>query len=89
LLKEPRILIFDEATSALDPESEAIIQRNLKRIAKGRTVVVVSHRLSTLTDCDQIIVMERGGIDMIGTHQQLLQSCKVYQELWYQQTGQA
>ncbi|QEG23455.1 peptidase domain-containing ABC transporter [Mariniblastus fucicola] len=87
LLKEPKILIFDEATSALDPESEAIIQRNLKRIAKGRTVVVVSHRLTTLTDCDQIIVMERGRIDMIGTHQQLLQSCKVYQELWYQQTG--
>jgi ATP-binding cassette subfamily B protein len=87
LLKEPKILIFDEATSALDPESEAIIQRNLKMIAKGRTVVVVSHRLTTLTDCDQIIVMERGKIDMIGTHQQLLQSCKVYQELWYQQTG--
>ncbi len=87
LLKEPRILIFDEATSALDPESEAIIQKNLKRIAKGRTVIIVSHRLTTLTDCDQIIVMERGKIDMIGTHQQLLQSCKVYQELWYQQTG--
>lgn len=88
LLKEPKILIFDEATSALDPESEAIIQRNLKKIAHGRTVVIVSHRLSTLTDCDQIIVMERGKIDMIGTHKQLLQSCKVYQELWYQQTGQ-
>jgi len=89
LLKEPKILIFDEATSALDPESEAIIQRNLKQIARGRTVVVVSHRLTTLTDCDQIIVMEQGKIDMIGTHQQLLQSCKVYQELWYQQTGRA
>ena len=87
LLKEPRILIFDEATSALDPESEAIVQKNLKSIAKGRTVILVSHRLTTLTDCDQIIVMERGKIDKIGTHQQLLKSCKVYQELWYQQTG--
>ena len=87
LLKDPRILIFDEATSALDPESEGIIQRNLKRIAKGRTVIIVSHRLTTLTECDQIIVMERGRIEMIGTHQQLLKSCKVYSDLWHQQTG--
>ena len=87
LLKDPKILIFDEATSALDPESEAIIQTNLKRIAKGRTVVIVSHRLTTLTECDQIIVMERGQIEMIGTHRQLLQSCKVYSDLWHQQTG--
>jgi ATP-binding cassette subfamily B protein len=89
LLKDPRILIFDEATSALDPESESIIQRNLKKIAKGRTVVIVSHRLATLIDSDQIIVLERGKIDAVGTHKQLLNSCKVYQELWYQQTGQA
>ena len=87
LLKEPRILIFDEATSALDPESEAIVQKNLKQIAKGRTVIIVSHRLTTLTDCDQIIVLERGRVEMIGTHQQLLKSCKVYADLWYQQTG--
>ena len=87
LLKDPRILIFDEATSALDPESEGIIQRNLKRIAQGRTVIIVSHRLTTLTECDQIIVMERGQIEMIGTHQQLLKSCKVYSDLWHQQTG--
>lgn len=87
LLKDPKILIFDEATSALDPESEAIIQTNLKRIAKGRTVIIVSHRLTTLTECDQIIVMERGQIDKIGTHKQLLQSSKVYSDLWHQQTG--
>ncbi len=89
LLKDPRILIFDEATSALDPESEAIIQRNLGIIAKGRTVIIVSHRLSTLTGCDQIIVLERGRVDMMGTHQQLLDSCKVYQDLWYQQMGRS
>jgi subfamily B ATP-binding cassette protein HlyB/CyaB len=87
LLKDPRILIFDEATSALDPESEAIIQKNLKVIAKGRTVVIVSHRLSTLTGCDSIIVLERGRIEAMGPHRQLLESCKVYQELWYQQMG--
>lgn len=87
LLKDPRILIFDEATSALDPESEGIIQANLKKIAKGRTVVVVSHRLTTLTESDQIIVMERGQVEQIGTHQQLLKTSKVYSDLWHQQTG--
>lgn len=87
LLKDPRILIFDEATSALDPESEAIIQKNLKVIAKGRTVILVSHRLSTLIDCDAIIVLERGQVSSMGTHQQLLNKSKVYQELWYQQMG--
>jgi ATP-binding cassette subfamily B protein len=87
LLKDPRILIFDEATSALDPESEAIIQKNLKVIAKGRTVILVSHRLSTLIDCDGIIVLERGKVSAMGTHTQLLNNSKVYQELWYQQMG--
>jgi len=87
LLKDPRILIFDEATSALDPESEGIIQANLKKIAKGRTVVVVSHRLTTLTESDQIIVMERGQVEQIGTHQQLLKTSEVYSSLWHQQTG--
>lgn len=89
LLKDPRILIFDEATSALDPESEAIVQRNLKKIASGRTVVIVSHRLATLIGCDHIVVLERGRVEMVGTHRQLLEKCRVYQELWYQQTGQA
>ncbi|MEM7456951.1 MAG: peptidase domain-containing ABC transporter [Planctomycetota bacterium] len=89
LLKDPKLLIFDEATSALDPESEAIIQRNLKMIAKGRTVVIVSHRLATLTGCDSIMVFERGRLDAMGTHRQLLERCRTYQELWYQQTGQA
>ena len=87
LLTNPRILIFDEATSALDPESEGIIQRNLRRIAKGRTVLIVSHRLSTLTSCDSIVVMERGKIEKIGNHQLLLNESKVYQDLWYQQMG--
>ena len=87
LLKDPKILIFDEATSALDPESEAIVQRNLNHIAKGRTVIIVSHRLSTLTGCDQIAVFERGKVDAMGKHQELLQNCKVYRELWQQQMG--
>jgi len=87
LLKDPRILIFDEATSALDPESEAIVQKNLKVIAQGRTVILVSHRLSTLVDCDGIIVLDRGKVSAMGNHNQLLENSKVYQELWYQQMG--
>ncbi len=87
LLTNPRILIFDEATSSLDPESEAIIQANLRKIAKGRTVIIVSHRLSTLTGSDSIIVLERGRIERIGNHRDLLDNSKVYQELWYQQMG--
>lgn len=89
LLTDPRILIFDEATSALDPESEAIIQANLAQMAKGRTVIIVSHRLSTLTRCDAIVVIERGKLESVGTHQQLLNQSKVYKELWYQQMGRA
>ena len=87
LLKDPRILIFDEATSALDPESEGIIQKNLKVIAKGRTVILVSHRLSTLTGCDAIIVLERGKVSAMAPHEELLKISEVYQELWYQQMG--
>jgi subfamily B ATP-binding cassette protein HlyB/CyaB len=87
LLKDPRILIFDEATSALDPESEAIIQKNLRVIAQGRTVMIVSHRLSTLIHCHSIMVLEKGKIEAMGPHQQLLKTCKVYQDLWYQQMG--
>jgi len=87
LLTDPRILIFDEATSALDPESEAIIQKNLKRIAQGRTVIIVSHRLSTLTHCDPIIVLERGKMEAAGRHSELLENSKVYKDLWYQQMG--
>src|SRR5262249_20522614 len=60
LITDPRILIFDEATSALDYESERIIQQNMKEIAKGRTVLVIAHRLSTVRATDRIVTLERG-----------------------------
>jgi ATP-binding cassette subfamily B protein len=85
LITRPRILILDEATSALDPESEAIIRRNLRRIAEGRTVIIVSHRLSTLVDSNAILVMERGRVVDIGRHSELLQRCANYRNLWNQQ----
>ena len=85
LIHDPRILILDEATSALDPESEAVVSANLSRIASGRTMVIVSHRLASLTDCDQILVMEQGKMMDIAPHQVLLERCSLYRQLWAQQ----
>jgi ATP-binding cassette subfamily B protein len=85
LLVEPQILILDEATSALDAESEAIVNANLMRIAKNRTVIIISHRLSSLTDSDAILVLERGKFYDCGRHEELLARCDIYQSLWYQQ----
>jgi ATP-binding cassette subfamily B protein len=89
LVTDPHLLIFDEATSALDPDSETIIRDNLRRIAEGRTVIIVSHRLSTLTDADAILIVERGKISDIGRHDQLMSRCMAYRHLWNQQTRQA
>jgi ATP-binding cassette subfamily B protein len=86
LLPQPRILILDEAASALDPESEAIFLDNLAQIAKGRTVIIVSHRMSTLTGADAIVVMQRGRIVDAGKHAELLPRCEIYANLWQQQT---
>jgi len=85
LIHDPRILILDEATSALDPESEAVVSANLTRIASGRTMVLVSHRLASLTECDQILVMEQGKLMDIAPHQVLLERCAIYRQLWAQQ----
>jgi subfamily B ATP-binding cassette protein HlyB/CyaB len=85
LIHDPRILILDEATSALDPESEAVVSANLARIASGRTMLIVSHRLSSLIDCDQILVMDEGKVTDIGPHTDLLERCSIYRQLWLQQ----
>jgi ATP-binding cassette subfamily B protein len=85
LVSDPRLLILDEATSALDPESEAIIRRSLHTIAAGRTVIIVSHRLSTLVDANAIMVIDRGRICDLDRHDQLLSRCTTYRQLWNQQ----
>jgi len=85
LILDPRILILDEATSALDPDSEAIVNENIRRIAKGRTVIVISHRLSSLVNSDAILVLERGKFEDMGTHDELLARCEIYSGLWNQQ----
>ena len=85
LVNDPRILILDEATSALDPESEALVNANLQRIARGRTMVIVSHRLSSLTECDLTLVLDQGKVMDIGPHRELVERCPVYRQLWLQQ----
>ena len=85
LLINPPVLVLDEATSALDAESEAIVSANLKRMAKGRTVISVSHRLSMLVEADAILVLEQGKVYDLGRHEELLQRCDIYKQMWYQQ----
>jgi ATP-binding cassette subfamily B protein len=82
ILKDPRILIFDEATSALDSKSEKAIQAELDRIARGHTTLVIAHRLSTVMDADEILVMERGRIVERGTHRDLLDRRGAYAQMW-------
>ena len=86
LLPQPPVLVLDEAASALDPESEGIFLDNLGRIARGRTVIIVSHRLSTLVGADAIMVLDRGRIVDAGRHTELLPRCAIYSRLWQQQT---
>jgi subfamily B ATP-binding cassette protein HlyB/CyaB len=84
---DPRILIFDEATSALDAESEEIIQRNLKVMAAGRTLIIIAHRLSAVRAADRIITLERGRITESGTHASLLSQRGRYASLYAKQMG--
>ena len=85
LMGDPRILILDEATSALDADSEAIVNANLLRIAQGRTLIIISHRLSSLVAADSILVLERGAVYDIGRHDELVERCDIYAGLWQQQ----
>jgi ATP-binding cassette subfamily B protein len=89
ILKNPPILILDEATSAVDNETEAAIQRSMRRISVNRTVLVVAHRLSTIVHADQIIVLENGRVTETGRHEDLLTQGGTYAALWNVQTGQA
>lgn len=73
LMGDPRILIFDEATSALDYESERIVQQNMKAICRGRTVIIIAHRLSAVREANRIVVLDRSQIVEQGSHAELLQ----------------
>jgi ABC superfamily ATP binding cassette transporter, ABC/membrane protein len=82
ILKNAPILVLDEATAFADPENEYKIQQAFSELIKGKTVLVIAHRLSTITTADQIIIFEKGEINAIGTHNELLQSSELYQRMW-------
>jgi subfamily B ATP-binding cassette protein HlyB/CyaB len=89
LATNPPILIFDEATSALDYESERVIQNNMRQIVKGRTVVIIAHRLAAVRPCNRIVGMAEGRIVEVGTHDELLTRPKgLYARLWALQNDQ-
>jgi ABC-type transport system involved in Fe-S cluster assembly fused permease/ATPase subunit len=88
LLKDPPILILDEATSALDSRTEAAIQDTIRTIERGRTSIVIAHRLSTVVDADRIVVLEAGSVAEQGTHHELLRRGGLYAEMWTRQQSE-
>ena len=90
LATNPPILIFDEATSALDYDSERVIQVNMRRIVKGRTVIIIAHRLAAVRGCDRIVGIADGRIVEVGSHEELLKNPKgLYAHLWALQSDQS
>jgi len=81
ILKDPKILILDEATSSLDSANESLIQQALLRVMKGRTTIVVAHRLSTVQNVDRILVIKDGSIIESGKHAELIAAGQLYREL--------
>ena len=86
-LKDAPILVLDEATSALDSEVEAAIQENLFALMQGKTVIAIAHRLSTLTEMDRLVVLDKGRIHETGTHAELVAKGGIYADLWSRQSG--
>lgn len=82
MMKNAPILILDEATAYTDPENEAIIQKSVSELSKGKTLIVIAHRLSTIIDSDQIVVIKAGNVEAKGTHTELLDSCRLYRNMW-------
>jgi ATP-binding cassette subfamily B (MDR/TAP) protein 1 len=82
LIRHPRILLLDEATSALDAESEKVVQEALDRASQGRTCIIIAHRLSTVKDVDEILVVDKGQIKEHGKHEDLIQLKGIYHQLW-------
>lgn len=82
MLKNAPIVILDEATAYIDPENEAILQRAIGKLVKGKTVIVIAHRLSTVKDADQIVVVKGGRIEAVGKHEELRENCPLYESMW-------
>ena len=82
ILKNSPIIVLDEATAFTDPENEAIIQKSINELIKRKTLIVIAHRLSTITSADKIIVINEGKIEAEGTHNELVENCRLYKTLW-------
>lgn len=87
MLKDAPIVILDEATAYIDPENEAVIQKAIAKLVQGKTVIVIAHRLSTIQDADQIVVVNNGRIEAIGKHDELRESCPLYESMWLAHIG--
>ncbi len=82
MMKDSPIMIFDEATASADPENEALIQRALSEAGKDKTLIVIAHKLATITSAEQIAFIDKGTVKCIGTHGEMLEKCSEYRELW-------
>ena len=90
IAKKPKIMILDDSTSAVDTATDAQIRKGLKQLDKNMTTIIIAQRISSVEDCDKIVVLDDGKINAVGTHEQLLQSCSIYQEVYRsQQKGTA
>ena len=87
MLKNAPIIILDEATAYIDPENEAVVQQAVSKLVAGKTLIIIAHRLLTITDSDQIVVMKDGSISGIGTHDELLKTSELYREMWQAHIG--
>ena len=87
MLKDAPIIIFDEATAYLDPENESLIQEAISKLVQGKTLIMVAHRLYTVTGADQLVVVDQGRIEATGTHEELLKKCPLYKEMWQAHIG--
>ena len=85
ILKKPKIMVLDDSTSAVDTKTDKLIRKGLKDDLPSMTKIVIAQRISSIEDADMIVVLDDGEIDSIGTHEQLLKSCKIYQEVYYSQ----
>lgn len=87
MLKDAPIVILDEATAYIDPENEAVIQKAIAKLVKGKTVIVIAHRLSTVRDAETIVVVKDGRIEASGKHEELRKSCPLYESMWQAHIG--
>ena len=87
MLKDAPIVILDEATAYIDPENEAVLQKAISKLVKGKTLIIIAHRLSTIVGADQILLVDQGRISAAGTHEQLLQKSELYQDMWMAHIG--